>query len=114
MPATPVQAADFLLEHMSQILWDPVDPTQLGSLDPKLQAKVNGEVYRFARASTLTRFRRDPARWCGILRDPVSGVRFVPDSPSPGVVYQEIPYFFTCDSTCAAFRARPEHWAIHR
>jgi YHS domain-containing protein len=109
-----VQAADLLLEHMSRTLWDPVDPTQLGSLDPKLHAKVNGEIYRFARTVTLARFRSDPTRWCGILRDPVSGIRFIPEASSPHLAYQDSPYFFACDSTRAAFRSNPGFWAIHR
>lgn len=107
-------AADFLLEHMSRTLWDPVDPTSLGSLDPKLRSHVNGEIYRFARPATLERFRHDPARWCGILRDPVNGKRFIPDRFSPRIDYKDGPYFFTCDSTRSAFRSDPEHFAIHR
>jgi len=99
---------------MSRVLWDPVDPTSLGSLDPKLSARVNGEIYRFARPATLERFRREPVRWCGILRDPVSGRRFIPDRFSPHLAYKDGPYFFASDSTHAAFRADPERYAIHR
>ena len=109
-----MQAAEFLLEHMSQTLWDAVDPTQLGSLDPRLHATVNGEIYRFARVATLARFRNDPTRWCGILRDPVSGIRFIPDASAPRLATVDGPYFFACDSTRAAFRANPGFWAIHR
>lgn len=114
MPTAPVPAAEFLLEHMSRILYDPVDPTRIGSLDPRLSARVNGEIYRFATAVTASRFRRDPVRWCGIVRDPVSGVRFYPDRFSPRVDTAESPYFFAEDSTCVIFRRAPERWAIHR
>ena len=107
-------AADFLLEHMSRTLWDPVDTRLLGSLDPALQARVNGEVYRFGSVATLERFRRDPARWAGILRDPVSGVRFKVRRGAPRVDTKEGPYFFAAESTRRAFRAAPETWAIHR
>lgn len=107
-------AADFLLEHMSRTLWDPVDPTALGSLDPKLQTRVNGEIYRFARPATLARFKRDPVRWCGTLRDPVNGERFFPRRASPRLEYQGAPYYFTSDSTRVAFRSSPETYAIHR
>jgi len=109
-----VQAAEFLLEHMSRTLWDPVDPRRLGSLDRKLHARVNGEIYRFSRAETRERFRRDPVRWCGILRDPVTGVRFFPDRWSPRVDYRDGPYFFASDSTAGAFKSAPERYAIHR
>lgn len=107
-------AADFLLVHLSRALWDPVDTTQVGSLDPRLHAKANGEVYRFSRPETRARFQRDPVRWCGLLRDPVSEVRFMPDRRSPRFVYRGGPYFFACDSTYAAFRAHPERYAIDR
>jgi YHS domain-containing protein len=109
-----VTAADFLLVHMSRALWDPVDTTEVGSLDPRLHAKVNGEIYRFSRPETRARFRHDPVRWCGVLRDPVSAVRFVPDHRSPRSVFRDGPYFFASDSTCAAFRAHPERYAIDR
>jgi YHS domain-containing protein len=109
-----VPAADFLLEHMSRTLWDPVSPRHLGSLDPRLHARVNGEIYRFWEPRTLERFRRDPVRWCGMLRDPVSAVRFVPDRSSPRLEYGDGPYFFTSESTFVVFRANPEAYAIHR
>jgi YHS domain-containing protein len=109
-----VQAAEFLLEHMARTLWDPVDPTKLGSLDSTLHARVNGEIYRCASTATRDRFQRDPVRWCGILRDPVSGVRFVPDRRSPRWEHGGGPYFFAAESTWRAFRADPGRYAIHR
>ncbi|TMQ71007.1 MAG: hypothetical protein E6K80_06835 [Candidatus Eisenbacteria bacterium] len=99
---------------MSRCLFDPVDPTRIGSLDRALQARVNGEIYRFASALTRARFVKDPVRWCGILRDPVSGVRFFPDRFSPRIPTTESPYFFESDSTALAFRKDPEQYAIHR
>jgi YHS domain-containing protein len=109
-----VPAADFLLEHMSRTLFDPVDPTQVGSLDSTLHARVNGEIYRFASHLTLRRFRRDPARWCGLVRDPVSGRIFVPTPESRRFAYRDGPYFFASDSSYRVFRADPEKYAIHR
>lgn len=109
-----MQAAEFLLEHMSRTLYDPVDPRALGSLDTTLRAHVNGEIYRFAGKATLGRFRREPLRWCGILRDPVTGVRFHPDRWSPRVDHRDGPYFFASDSTAGVFKRDPERYAIHR
>jgi YHS domain-containing protein len=109
-----VQAAEFLLEHMSRTLYDPVDPHSIGSLDTTLRARVNGEIYRFAGKGTLAKFRREPLRWCGILRDPVTGVRFFPDRWSPRVDYRDGPYFFASDSAAGAFKSDPERYAIHR
>ena len=107
-------AAEFFLEHLSNSLWDPVDTTQVGSLSRRLHARVNGEIYRFSRPATRDRFRRDPVRWCGVLRDPVNGVRFVPRRSSPRVDYTDGPYYFTSDSCRAVFVADPERYAIHR
>jgi YHS domain-containing protein len=99
---------------MSRSLFDPLDTTQVASLSPQLRAHVNGEIYRFSRPTTLARFRRDPARWCGILRDPVTGVRFIPSHGSPRLDLAQGPYFFLSDSTRQAFRADTTRYAIHR
>ncbi len=99
---------------MSRTLWDPVEPRQIGSLDRGLHARVNGEVYRFGSRTTLERFRRDPVRWCGILRDPVSGVRFLPDRTSSRHDTQESPYFFVTEATRGAFKKEPSRYEIHR
>jgi YHS domain-containing protein len=109
-----VPAAEFLLEHMSRALWDPVDPRELASLDPALRTRVNGEIYRFARVETLSRFRRDPRRWCGIVRDPVSGQVFVPGPSARRLDWVDGPYFFTCDSTRLEFCRNPVRFAIQR
>jgi YHS domain-containing protein len=114
MPSEPVPAADFLLEHMSRALWDPVDPHEIGSLDPRLHTRVNGEIYRFSRRETLLRFRHEPVRWCGVLRDPVNAKRFIPNRVSRRLDYTDGPYFFCGDSTFAVFRANPTRYAIHR
>jgi YHS domain-containing protein len=109
-----VPAADFFLEHMSRALWDPVEPTHVGSLDSSLSARVNGEIYRFWSSATRARFRKDPLRWCGVLRDPVSGVRFEPRRAAPRFDTAQGPYFFAHDSTFRVFRSNPEQYAIHR
>jgi YHS domain-containing protein len=80
---------------------------QLGSLDSTLHARVNGEIYRFATPATMARFVKDPVRWCGILRDPVSGSVFMPDRTAPRIDWADGPYFFTCDSTRLAFCRNP-------
>jgi len=99
---------------MSESLYDPVDPARVGSLAPALRCHVNGEIYRFAAAGTRTRFRRDPVRWCGVLRDPVTGVRFRPRHGSPRYEMPDGPYFFTSDSCRRAFAADTSRFAIHR
>lgn len=107
-------AAEFLIEHMRRTLRDPVDPRRVGSLDPKLRARVNGEIYRFASAATRDRFEKNPLTWCGIVRDPVTGVCFMPDRWSPRLDWVDGPYFFTSDSTRLEFSRNPLSFAINR
>ena len=107
-------AAEFLIQHLSRTLWDPVNPRQLGSLDSTLRARVNGEIYRFATAATLARFQREPRRWCGVVRDPVCGICFIPERSSPSIEWVDGPYFFACDSTRTEFCRNPAQYAIQR
>jgi YHS domain-containing protein len=113
-PSAPVPAAEFLIEHMSRTLFDPVDPTRLGALDTLLRVRVNGEIYRFASTKTMARFKRDPLRWCGVLRDPVSEVVFLPGPTTKRLDWVDGPYFFCCDSTRFEFSRNPLRYAIVR
>ena len=99
---------------MQRALYDPVDPRLLGSLSPDLQFRVNGEVYRFGGERTLGRFRSEPELWCGLLRDPVSGVRFLPSTRSPRLYFVGGPYYFQSDSTHDAFLADPARFEVKR
>ena len=105
---------EWALYHTQRALWDPVDPRRLGSLDPALQFRVNGEVYRFSRPRTLRRFMKSPTRWCGAVRDPVSGHAFFPSARSPEAYWIGGPYFFESDSTKARFVDDPHRFEIIR
>jgi len=105
---------EFALFHLQRALWDPVDPTRVGSLAAGLKARVNGEPYRFASRATLARFRRDPALYCGLLRDPVTGMRFWPSARSPRIDREDGPYFFASDSSRAEFRRAPQRYEVRR
>jgi YHS domain-containing protein len=106
--------SEFALYHLQNALWDPVDPTLLGSLQDALHYRVNGEVYRFATERTLKRFVMAPHLWCGLVRDPVTGVRFLPSSNSPEAYWVGGPYFFANDSTKAAFVSDPHKFEVVR
>lgn len=114
VPSGPVVDSEFALFHLKRALWDPVDPTQLGSLSPALQFRVNGEVYRFANEKALRRFMQAPHLWCGVVRDPVSGRRFLPSSLTPQAYWVGGPYFFESESTKAAFVDDPKKYEVVR
>ena len=99
---------------MQRALWDPVDPEQIGSLADGLHYRVNGEVYRFSSRRNLQRFVEAPHLWCGLLRDPVNGLRFLPSAHSPEAYWVGGPYFFCNDSTKAAFVADPKKYQVVR
>jgi YHS domain-containing protein len=105
---------EFALFHLQRSLWDPVDPTRVGSLSETLHARVNGEPYRFASPATLRRFQRDPALYCGLLRDPVTGMRFRPGARAPRIEWKGGPYFFASDSARAEFQRAPRRYEVKR
>ena len=105
---------EFALFHLARALWDPVDPELIGSLEADRLAKVNGEVYRFGSERTLHRFRAAPALYCGLLRDPVTGVRFWPSTQSPRSEWNGGPYIFSRDSTLAEFLRSPGRYEVKR
>ena len=106
--------SEFALFHMQRALWDPVDPTLIGSLETDLHYRVNGEVYRFASRRNLRRFVESPHLWCGVLRDPVTGERFWPSANSPEAYWVGGPYFFKSDSSKARFVAEPKKYEVVR
>jgi len=96
------------------VLWDPVDPRRLGSLSAALHYRVNGEVYRFSSERTLQRFMKAPARWCGLVRDPVTGRPFRPSARSPEAYWVGGPYFFESDSSKTVFVGDPHRYEVIR
>jgi len=86
----------------------------LGSLTADLQFRVNGEVYRFGAERTLRRFMDEPELWCGVLRDPVTGIRFLPSTRSPRVYFVGGPYYFVSDSTHDRFLVDPGRYEVKR
>ena len=110
----PVIDAEWALYHLQRALWDPVDPKKLGSLSNLLHYRVNGEVYRFSSERTLQRFMQSPTMWCGVVRDPVSGRRFLPSRRSPTAYWVGGPYFFESESNKDQFVEDPHKFEIIR
>lgn len=109
-----MQDPEPFLQQMGAELRDPVDPKKKAVLDAGLRAYVNHEVYFFADRKTLARFRKDPLKYCGVVTDPVNRVRFRPTKRSPKREYMMQPYYFTADSTLAAFDAAPDSFAVRK
>ena len=114
VPLGPVVDSEWALYHLRRALWDPVDPRLLGSLEDSLQYRVNGEVYRFGNERTLQRFMHSPSLWCGLVRDPVTGDRFLPSTRSPTAYWVGGPYFFASESTKAQFVIDPKRFEVIR
>ena len=91
-----------------------MEPERLGSLSADLRSRVNGEYYRFASRRTLRLFRTAPTHWCGLLRDPVTGLRFYPTARSPRCEWGGAPYFFRNDSTRREFLKAPKKYEVVR
>lgn len=106
--------SDWALLHMQRALWDPIDPTRLGSLAEGLHYRVNGEVYRFANERDLKRFMDAPHLWSGLVRDPVSGERFLPSGKSPCAYWVGGPYYFVNERDKDAFVADPKKFEVVR
>jgi YHS domain-containing protein len=53
-------------------------------------------------------------RWCGLLRDPVTGARFHPKPGAPHCEWNGAPYFFTSDSTLRVFLTSPWTYEVNR
>ena len=88
-----------------------VQSPRLAVLSPAYRLRVNHEIYFFSDSVALLKFKRDPLRYCGLLTDPVTRVRFQPTRTSPWLEHRGRPYYFTGDSSLAIFRAHPDSLA---
>lgn len=91
-----------------------LDPMRKARLEPAFRARVNHELYYFADSSLLRRFQADPLRWCGLVTDPVSRMRFRPSTRSPRASFRGRPYFFQSREDLEIFSAMPDSFANRR
>ena len=59
---------------------------QKAVMDTAHRAFLNHEIFFFSSPALRKLFLGDPLRWCGVLTDPVSGLRFQPDTTAPKTV----------------------------
>ena len=93
---------------------DLMDSTRQAVLEFATRSRVNFETFFFADASEKQRFDADPTQYAGWLVDPVNKMRFQPGAESPRFDYNNRPFFFSSDSTRAAFEATPDSFAVSR
>lgn len=88
-----------------------IHPDRPAILEASHRAMVNHEIFFFSDERSLSRFHKDLLRYCGVLTDPVSRVRFKPSAKSLRWEYRERPYYFASDSTLSVFQAIPDSFA---
>ncbi len=85
-----------------------VDTTAVAIIDPAHRAFVNHEVYYFSSDETRQRFDSEPYRYTGKVTDPVSLVRFQPDSTTPSRRAADRLFYFASANTLAMFDMQPD------
>ncbi len=113
-PAIFIQGPEPYLQRMKASFTDPVHPKRPAKIQAPLRYHVNWEVFFFSDRASMDEFRKRPINYCGLLTDPVNGVRFRPRSTSPRVVHAGRTYFFTSDSTRTKFQAVPIDYAYRK
>ena len=99
------------LRQLGAQLTCPVHPEEKAVLDPDLRVWVNHEIYFVSSPEAKRVFLDDPLRYCGVVTDPVTGIRFRPGSDSPRFDYNARPFFFSSAATLAQFRTDPMRYA---
>lgn len=80
-------------------------------IDARLSTRVNHETFFFSMPAAKRKFRRNPVKYCGLLTDPVTKVRFQPNKKSPRQDWNGRPYFFSSAESAARFAVDPEMYA---
>lgn len=93
---------------------DLLHPDRQAKLDPAFRTLLNYEVFFFSDVESKRKFDKNPTTYCGLLTDPVTQQRFQPKKSSPHSKYAERGYYFSSDSTLAAFKAAPDSFALRK
>jgi len=85
-----------------------VDSSAVAIIDPAHRAFVSHEVYYFSSDEARRRFESEPYRYTGKVTDPVSLVRFQPDSATPFRNTAGRLFYFASANTLALFAIQPD------
>lgn len=77
-----------------------------GYLDPTRPALLDGEH------CVRLNYEADPTRYCGLVTDPVSKRRFLPERHAPRAEHEGVTYLFESESARATFVRRPERFRL--
>lgn len=88
-----------------------VDPSRTAVIDAALRTSIGFETFFFSDSAAMREFSTEISRYCGTLTDPVSLVRFHPDSDAPRSTLRERLYLFSSDSTKQVFDMMPDNYA---
>ena len=112
--AVLVEDPERYLNELGVQVPDFLDTTRAAVLDFGTRSRVNFETFFFADRDEKTKFDADPTHYVGFLVDPVNKLRFHPSAISPHFDYNNRPFYFSSDSTRAAFVATPDSFAVAR
>ena len=91
-----------------------VSPHKNAVIDAAHRSIVNHEIFYFAGAKEKATFDADPLKYCGLLTDPVSRVRFHPEAEAPTMEHAGRAFYFSADSTFQTFASMPDSFAVPR
>lgn len=109
-----VEDPETYLKELQIEVPDLMDTTRQAVLEFATRSRVNFETFFFADASEKQQFDADPTRYVGWLVDPVNKMQFQPTTKSPRFDFNNRPFFFSSDSTQAAFSAAPDSFPVSR
>lgn len=89
----------------------PIHPEKRAFIDKDFRSMVNHEIYFFSSREAREQFDKQPLQYCGLLTDPVRGIRFEPTHRSPRADYAGRPYFFASEESKKVFLGDPTRYA---
>ena len=102
-----VQDPEVFLNDLGISLACAVNPDHSATIDEAHRSAVNWEVFFFASADAKAAFDADPLKYCGLVTDAVSKVRFRPGGDSPNTTFEDRVYYFETATNLEEFERVP-------
>ena len=88
------------------------DPSRPAVMDSSHEVRVNYETYLFADEAARGTFAADVVRYCGLLTDPVTKLRFRPSLDSPHIRHGGVTYYFQSGGNYEMFVRDPDAFRL--